>query len=57
MLSISNVVALAGPPNDVVERVASVREGVSPVGDDDRRLELHAISIPRPPGRRDTLGR
>jgi hypothetical protein len=32
----------------VVERSASVAERVGPVGDDDRRLELHTRSIPRP---------
>ena len=52
-----NVVALTRTSKDVVERVTSVPERVSPVGDDDRRLKLHAISIARSPGRRDTLGR
>src|SRR5829696_4574109 len=52
-----NVVALMRTSKDVVERVAGVSERVSPVGQDDRRLKLHAISIAQPPGRRDTLGR
>ena len=52
-----NVVALTRTSKDVVERVASVSERVSPVGDHDRRLKLHAISIARPPTRRDTWGR
>src|ERR687895_1177635 len=47
-----NVVALTSAVEHVVERVASVAEGVGPVGDDDRRLELHALSIARPPADR-----
>jgi hypothetical protein len=52
-----NVVALTRTSKDVVERVAGVSERLSPVGDDDRRLKLHAISIARPPGHRHTFGR
>jgi hypothetical protein len=44
-----NVLALTSALEHVVERVASVAERVGPVGDDDRRLELHALSIARPP--------
>src|SRR5687767_7819626 len=47
-----NVVALTSALEHIVERVASVAEGVGPVGDDDRRLELHALSIARPPADR-----
>ena len=43
-----DVVALAGALEHVVERVASVAERVGSVGNDDRRLELHARSIARP---------
>jgi hypothetical protein len=43
-----NVVALTRTSKDVVERIARVSERVSSVGDDDRGLKLHAISIARP---------
>jgi hypothetical protein len=43
-----DVVALAGALEHVVERVASVAERVGSVGNDNRRLELHARSIARP---------
>jgi hypothetical protein len=46
-----NVVALSSALEHVVEQVAGVAEGVGPVGDDDRRVELHARSIARPPAR------
>jgi hypothetical protein len=43
-----DVVALTRALEHVVERAASVAERVGPVGNDDRRLELHTHSIARP---------
>jgi hypothetical protein len=40
-----DVVALASALQHVVEGVAGVAERVGPVGDDDRRVELHVLSI------------
>jgi hypothetical protein len=39
------VLALTSALEHVVERVAGIAERVGPVGDDDRRVELHALSI------------
>jgi SAM-dependent methyltransferase len=43
-----DVVALTRALEQVVERAAGVAEAVGPVGNDNRRLELHASSIARP---------
>src|SRR5215216_416093 len=42
-----NILTLAGAFEHVVERAAGVTERVGPVGNDDRRLDLHTSSIAR----------
>jgi hypothetical protein len=42
-----DVLALTGALQQIIERAAGLAEGVGPVGNDDRRLKLHAPSIAR----------
>jgi hypothetical protein len=42
-----DVLAVPGAPEHVVERSTGIAERVGSVGDDDRRVELHALSIAR----------